>query len=255
MAKGFKHGVGGGAPLNFKVVGNPQPSNPSENTIWLNTDVDITGWYFTSTQPEDMKQGEVWFFTGTSSVVAFSATKKNPVMVCPLSAKQYVDGALVAVTAKSYQSGEWVDWCVYLLNGSDFCEDITGGWSVNSDITGFTVTPSQITSDGLVLTSGSGARMGRVQTKKIIDLTEANTLKFDIDVYTKFNKGMRVFASQNPTGKVQLFEAETQFSSSGTISLDVSNLGAGFYVGVCVYNESANPNANSKITIKAVRQE
>ena len=46
MAKGFKHGAGGGAPLNFKIVGNPKPSNPSKNTIWVDTDTKITGWHF-----------------------------------------------------------------------------------------------------------------------------------------------------------------------------------------------------------------
>lgn len=48
MAKGFKHGAGGGNPLNFKVVGNPQPNNPKENTIWIDTDVPITGWQFSA---------------------------------------------------------------------------------------------------------------------------------------------------------------------------------------------------------------
>lgn len=51
MAKGFKHGTGG-APLNFKVVGGTdQPANPSENTIWVNTDQKINGWYFGADEP------------------------------------------------------------------------------------------------------------------------------------------------------------------------------------------------------------
>jgi hypothetical protein len=100
----------GGTSLNFKVVKNPQPVNPSPNTIWLDTDHKINGYSFFATQPENMAEGEVWFCVGTSSTVAFSATKKNPVMVYPLSAKQKIDGALVDVTAKSYQNGEWVDW-------------------------------------------------------------------------------------------------------------------------------------------------
>lgn len=51
MAKGYKHGAGGTNPLNFKVVGNPQPSNPKENTIWVDTDVPITGWEFSANEP------------------------------------------------------------------------------------------------------------------------------------------------------------------------------------------------------------
>jgi hypothetical protein len=48
MAKGFKQGAGGVSPLNFKVVGNPQPTNPKENTIWVDTDVKITGYQFSA---------------------------------------------------------------------------------------------------------------------------------------------------------------------------------------------------------------
>ena len=44
-------GGSSGAGLNFKVVGNPQPSSPSENTIWIDTDSEITSWDFSATQP------------------------------------------------------------------------------------------------------------------------------------------------------------------------------------------------------------
>lgn len=46
-------GFGGGSnPLNFKVVGGTvQPDNPKENTIWINTDTEITSWDFSATQP------------------------------------------------------------------------------------------------------------------------------------------------------------------------------------------------------------
>ena len=47
----FNMTAGGGTALNFKVVGNPQLESPSENTIWLNTDVEITGWEITPAAP------------------------------------------------------------------------------------------------------------------------------------------------------------------------------------------------------------
>lgn len=110
MAKGFKHGGSGGTSLNFKVVINPQPESAKENTIWVNTDVPIPKWYFSATQPENMAEGEVWFLVGSSSSVAFNALKNNSLQVYPGSAKQYIGGALVDVTAKSWQNGVWVDW-------------------------------------------------------------------------------------------------------------------------------------------------
>ena len=116
MAKGFKHGAGGGgASLNFKVVGNPQPENPKENTIWLDTDVKVTGWNFSKTEPENPSDGMVWIPIGTSSLIGFNALKKNCIMVYPKSAKQYVDGAWADVTAKIWQNEEWANWAQYIF--------------------------------------------------------------------------------------------------------------------------------------------
>lgn len=43
---------GGGAGLNFKVVGGTtQPSKPKENTIWVNTAEEITSWMFAAENP------------------------------------------------------------------------------------------------------------------------------------------------------------------------------------------------------------
>ena len=44
-----------GVELNFDVVCNPQPSNPAENTIWVDTDR-INNYYFSATQPENMAE-------------------------------------------------------------------------------------------------------------------------------------------------------------------------------------------------------
>ena len=45
MAKGFKHGAGGVSALNFKIVGGTeQPVDPKENTLWVNTQTEISGW-------------------------------------------------------------------------------------------------------------------------------------------------------------------------------------------------------------------
>ena len=57
MGEGRKKGGGGGASLNFKVIGNPQPESAKENTIWVNTDTPITGYYFQPEQPENMAEG------------------------------------------------------------------------------------------------------------------------------------------------------------------------------------------------------
>lgn len=137
MGKGFKSGVSAGAPLNFKVVGGTSaPSNPKENTIWVNTDAEITNWAFSAAQPETATAGMVWIFTGTSSPAEFNALKKNGITVYPLLAKQYVSGAWVSKIAKSYQGGQWVDWTMYLYNkGAEYVDENGRGWAFSGTYT------------------------------------------------------------------------------------------------------------------------
>ena len=109
-------GGGGGSSLNFKVVGGTSaPTSPSENTIWVNTSNDITGWAFSTTTPA-ASEGLVWFAIGSSSSVAFNAIKKNGLWVYPGGCQQYISGVWVAKTAKTYQSGSWKDWMYWLYN-------------------------------------------------------------------------------------------------------------------------------------------
>lgn len=108
---GITNAGGGGGGLNFKVVGGTvQPASPSENMIWVNTAADITGWTFSATTPANPVAGMVWFAISNSSSVAFNAVKKNGIWVYPAGCQQYVSGAWVAKTAKTYQSGAWKDW-------------------------------------------------------------------------------------------------------------------------------------------------
>jgi hypothetical protein len=120
MGKGFKHGASGAKkkeenPLNFELVAYPSEvelnvATPAENTIGVITQNPITGWYFSATQPENMKEGEVWISVGASSGVEFNALKEKMIMVYPASVKQWVNSKLNDVTAKSYKNGAWVEW-------------------------------------------------------------------------------------------------------------------------------------------------
>lgn len=116
MAECFLVQNGGSNPLNFRVVGNPQHTIAKENTIWVDTDK-INKYYFSATQPENMVDYDVWFPTGTSSTIEFNALKKNGIQVYPISAKQYVNGALVNLKSKIYQNGEWVSFAVAPTDG------------------------------------------------------------------------------------------------------------------------------------------
>lgn len=77
---------GSSAGLNFKVVGGTvQPNNPSENTIWVNTENEITGWYFSIDDPFTIgeiveEQGaELGSYTmiGLDETLYYTLTKAN----------------------------------------------------------------------------------------------------------------------------------------------------------------------------------
>ena len=104
----YGNGGSGGASLNFKVVGGTtEPVSPSENTIWVNTDIEITSWAFSIDAPDSPTAGMVWVKTGFGSSTPFNALKKNEVQVCPFSTQQYLNGAWADKTAMIYINGVW----------------------------------------------------------------------------------------------------------------------------------------------------
>lgn len=238
MAKGFKHGAGGGASLNFKVIGNPQPETAKENTIWVDTDVEITSWVFNAAQPETAEEGVVWFTSGTSSPTAFNALKKNGIMVYPLSAKQYVSGAWVDKIAKSYQDGAWVDWWNGELydSGNEYTT-FTGGWE-NSTFSSST----KITKDSSSMTIQTDYGDDALYCSEKIDLT--NFSEFVV-TGKSFRNNSSATRSEGNT-KICIWSAISSSASSnrvasadypaedydGDLKLNVANLTGEYYVGV-----------------------
>jgi hypothetical protein len=221
---------GGGESLNFKVVGDTtEPTNPNENTIWVNTDKKIASWIFSATQPKTATEGMVWIFTSTFSAAEFNALKKNGIQVYPISAKQYVGGAWVDKTAKSYQNGEWTDMHMFLYKNGNEYKELTGGWSVfqygphESDT-------SECSNDGGKLTlqligTRSSIAYG---TEEPIDLTAYTAIEFTVDELN-IQMGFGVSTMRNTTTydnpSVQIVRTEP-----GVYLLPVNNLKGSYYV-------------------------
>lgn len=203
----------GGSSLNYEVVGGTSaPSSPSVNTIWINTSTTITSHIFSATQPTNPASGMVWITVGASSTVAFSATEENPVMVYPISAKQYVGGAWVDVEAKSFQNGVWVDWIRYLLRKND----LYAGWSVLSPVSFVTETKGiRITRNG---------SFGYCYYSEMVDIRNYNTVNI------KFSECTSLVGAQLCIGK-KLFTSEADEISyaesakalqNGSLQIDLS---------------------------------
>lgn len=224
----------GGANLNFKIVGGTSvPTSPSNNTIWVNTNVEITTWVFSVTEPESPVEGMVWLGTGRTSSVAFNVLKKNTIKVYPVSAKQYISGSWTNVEPKSYMNNEWVSWAIYLFNSGDQCEDITGGWkavSRNHFHYGAIMPTLTIENGIMTVTSYSDVDSnyygGTVQTNNKIDMSQYSTLIFQVtDCLDDSNEGhLRVGIASDSITQEYVMDAYKDITSVGEVSVDVSSV-------------------------------
>lgn len=240
--------------LSFAVVGNPQPENPKENTIWVDTDVEITGWDFSAAEPANPAEGMVWFSTGTASSVAFNALKENSVMVYPLSAKQYSGGAWVSRTARSRMDDQWVDWFVWngqlYQNGNEFTNE-TGGWYAANEgsLVSSTIASVARNEDNMVLTVTGGRKSAMLASRKPIDLTDFDLVTFEgllhpgTGTTDKAAYGFLYACKDNGGSLTNAARADIKASKTAqTITLNVSGLSGEHYICPYLYTfDSTNP--------------
>lgn len=258
---GFINGIDQCSSLNFSVVGGTsQPSDPKENTIWVNTNEEITGWIFSATEPEAPEDGLVWIVTGQASTVAFNALKKNNLQVYPLSAKQRVGNAWVDVLAKSYQGGEWVDWIVYLYNKGDECIDLTGGWvgkgmKASSTSEAAAAEPIITRNDDHILAKLPAAqKSGVFWTHELVDLTTCSKITVEGEFYAvSSNFALTIWSSNEGTYYTQNNAAESKFPAKevfNKLSVDVSALTGEYCIG---FKLNTNGDTSNQSYIKLVQ--
>ena len=266
MATGKTNAGGGGAALNFKVVPNPQPSVAKENTIWVDTDR-INNYYFSATQPEGMVDYDVWFPVGTSSTVEFNALKKNGIQVYPISAKQYVSGAWVDKTAKSWQGGKWVEWILYLYNEGDTCDAITGGWDSSLSISKFNEynmnrKDAEFGDTSIIFDLASAGDFTYIPIiSGLIDLTDTKTIYVDYTVkstcYGAFlgassSKTIERVNAPSIPANVKFIENSSTIGKA-TASIDVSGISGKYYIVVWSYVGGAS-DVRGRFEINSIRR-
>ena len=248
---------GGGASLNYKVVGGTsQPSSASENTIWVNTDAEITSHVFSTTQPENPVEGMVWLTIGTSSSTPINILKKdNTVMVYPTACQQYVSGAWVAKTARVYQGGSWVDWGFFIYSSGDALEDVTGGWTAvgkgldwesRNNTLAPTITFGETSMSIVHNETGWGAG-GIAYTNNLIDFAGYSKLRVE-GVFDVTRDGtLRVWSA------IGDYQATNSVASLGlkdvtdnVVELDISALNSRYHVGFSFYTDE---NTHANLTI------
>lgn len=248
----FLHGNGSsGAALNFRVIGGTSQPAGAENDIWVNTDTRITGWMFAATEPENPTEGMVWFATGVTSGAAFNAVRKNGIVLYPIAAQQYIGGAWVKVTAKSYQNGAWQDWWAGQLYdyGTEY-PDITGdlvAYALDffSD-TNKAPTIAKSIDNITVTTNATNYSGGLAYWAKRIDLTGYNILRVN-GLCTDASRSKIVVLSEIKDSAIAASGALKTVADN--VEIDVSGLSDEYFIGFAV---SRGSGGNNTMTINQV---
>ena len=226
------HGFGGsgGSELNFEVVGGTtQPENPKENTIWVNTDVEISSWVFSVTEPAEPEVGIVWFCISDFSPVEFNALKKNTLQVYPISAKQYVSNEWKDIPVLNYDGEEWKEWKVSILTlfgkFTEARENGTGEITVKNGVINFDTHSIDANNQGNV-TYYSDVK---------VDVSKYKTLTFEATV-----SGEPLFAKVGfYTNNTTVYPWESHgiggvnlTNGTQTYAVDISAIGNNTYFGV-----------------------
>lgn len=249
--------AGGAGDLNFSVVAyaseDDLPVTAAENTIAVITDTAISSYVFSATEPETPDEGMVWFYVGTASNVEFNALKKNGIQVYPLSAKQYVSGALVDVEAKSYQNGEWVEWWDgSLFDHGKLYESITGGWGSSGVVySGFTIKAATIGESIYLETGSSGNIMSIAMTKNKINVSNKTKLYADFTEVSRANAIVLGIAKSRELSASGVVVSSTLLNSKGIAEVVLPVDGGEYYV--YVYASSAGSAASTATTARTTK--
>jgi hypothetical protein len=193
--------------------------------------------------------GQVWIETGAGSLTPFNALKKNGIMVYPVNAKLYQQGAWKKKPARTYQNGAWAEWWTgqLYINGTDYTE-VTGGWSVGGyPPSGWS--SSQVKSVTLhknATNMSFGGGLNNIWPGKIIDLTNFTKLvwKGSASGYSLIhvtNKKESSFDSSDV--------ASADISGKTTASIDISKVTGNYYIVFVTMN------TDSTITIQELYME
>lgn len=229
--------------LNFDVVGGTTPpSNPIENTIWVNTDMEITGWGFDTEPAEYLTTGGVWIKTSTNGNVEFNALKKNGICIYPQSCMQWDGTKYVSKDVKVYKNGEWLALKIWFLQGGEQYTDATGGWAVIDTPSGAHQTAT-IDSNGITF-STTEHTYREIATVLPVDFTNINTLYFSVPRislsggdYRRFSMGInstrthKLVNNYDPEGwLVEKFIQNPQPATNLLYSLDTSSVNTECYI-------------------------
>lgn len=228
-------GTGNAAELTI-YGGTTRPAKATQNTIWIDTDVEITSYVLSFKEPETPSEGMAWIKIGNKGIIQANApVGDNWITVYPITAKQYVSGAWVYKDVLSYQNGQWENWIENIVlfdNG------------VKRDGLAFTTQYGTATFSGnyLVCKLTSSDKTMRAYVTEQFDLTPYETITVSWEGLSQSGAaasfGIGVYKNNEKI-------AESGISATtGTHTLDVSNLEGEYDICLRLYSGSSGKTAN-----------
>lgn len=226
--------------LNFEVVGGTeQPTNPQENTIWVNTDTAITSYIFSTTKPTEPIEGMLWFETGTNSKGEFNAIIDNSMMVYPIQVEQYINGVWKPKDGFIYKESQWIQFAytiLWLYRDGDRNLDITGDYHRDGTDA---IPPDGQTAEGVKYvdfpcrSNDNLYKAIQFYTGKMIDITGFNYL-VEKSIHGRSGDSVQLVSSDKQVAaevKQTLTSNEIQ-----TLVLDISSFTGEYYIGFYNFN-------------------
>ena len=254
-------GIKGGVELNFEVVGGTtQPSNPKENTIWVNTDQEITGWGFgaKAERPNSPDDGMVWFSTTEKSTIKFNALKEDSIVLTPENAYQYISGAWEAIAeVRIYQSGNWVLWWDgTLYSAGDEYVTRTGGWThtgyYSSTYPNIAIVSGTKNATNLYM-QGADAKFPTFGTQNKIDLTGKKSITFKGNCAGVFDNTLSMYFCVSATKDFDQCAAKAEWKTLGDFEVTIpfnDEIYGEYYISVHVGATGACKGSVTEVYLK-----
>lgn len=254
-----RRGGAGGTDLNFTVVGGTtQPSNPKENTIWVNTDQEITGWVFSAEEPTDPVDGMVWIGTVADRTANFNVLKENEIWLSIECAYVYVADSWKKVEGYISIADAWIKFSnIILYLYSKGTESVT--WTNSSGGGTGTKTATKQTSDLYLYatyTSGSYSAYASFYTPNAVDITGFSRLNANVNISDAAQQASLVIAETASNAAATTNDSGTHIATAGkfnttgsfTLSIPLSEITLKkVYIGIGV--GSGYGDASGKMTV------
>lgn len=248
--------------LNFEVIcSTTRPTNPKENTIWINTDIDATGWLFydfsqyNSNIPiweEENGFIEINAHAYFQRETSFNLLKQNYIILAPSSAWQYINSKWIHREGQIYLSGKWVDFFSaainvtyqegYTCSATDgttvlYASDTSGTWSCIIPYVGtWTIT----------ITNGDKSKSVSV------DITENNQTE-SVSIFCEFsitsnyfNPGLSLSGYNNTSSAVSKFSCTKEaidLTDFSTLSATLFANSGSIYITLYISTTTSKNNA------------